>query len=158
MEQAIPCSFIKRSNSPHWFLSSLRNYIWKKNYYYRCFKNKSANYFYSKFSFYCKLVKATIKSERLGWLKTTDENLKLQPKQFWKYMTSFRKINSTSIQLEVDGTHLVEPCEVADVFTKHFQSVYNTPCPRVFPPFCNPLNSYHYLLFLIWIFVKALDI
>jgi hypothetical protein len=68
-------------------------------------------------------------------LKSIDENVKSQSKQFWKYVASFRKINSTSIQLEVDGKYLIEPCEVADEFSKHFQSVYNNPCPDVFPTF-----------------------
>jgi hypothetical protein len=48
-------------------------------------------------------------------------------------VASFRKRNSTSIQLEVDGTHLAEPYNVADAFAKHFQSVYNTSCTGVFP-------------------------
>jgi hypothetical protein len=44
-------------------------------------------------------------------------------------------MNCTSIQLEVGGKHLIEPCEVADEFSKHFQSVYNKPCLTVFPAF-----------------------
>jgi hypothetical protein len=66
-------------------------------------------------------------------LKSIDENVKSQRKQFWKYMACFKKRNSTSIQLEVDGKRLVEPCDVADVFSKHFQSLYNDLCPVVFP-------------------------
>jgi hypothetical protein len=48
-------------------------------------------------------------------------------------VASFRKINSTSLQLEVDSKHLIETCDVGDEFSKHFQSVYNNPCPVVFP-------------------------
>jgi hypothetical protein len=48
-------------------------------------------------------------------------------------VVSFRKRNSTSIQLEVDGKQLIEPCEVAGEFSKHVQSVYNNTCPVVFP-------------------------
>jgi hypothetical protein len=65
-------------------------------------------------------------------LQSIDDNLKTQPKHFWKYVASHRKINFTSIQLEVDGIHLVEPSEVADAFAKHFLSVYNILCPGVF--------------------------
>jgi hypothetical protein len=36
-------------------------------------------------------------------------------------------------QLEVDGNHRNQPADVADEFCKHFQSVYNHPCPVVFP-------------------------
>jgi hypothetical protein len=35
-----------------------------------------------------KLVKVTIKSDRLRWLKYIDENLKSKPKHFWKYVAS----------------------------------------------------------------------
>jgi hypothetical protein len=37
------------------------------------------------------------------------------------------------IHLEVDGSNLVEPQEVADAFAEHFQSVYNNLRPGVFP-------------------------
>jgi hypothetical protein len=67
------------------------------------------------------------------YLKCIDENLKSQPKQFWKYVTLFRKINSN--QLEADGKPLIEPYSFADEFSNHFQSVYayNNPRPVVFP-------------------------
>jgi hypothetical protein len=42
-----------------------------------------------------------------------------QSKQFWKYVDFFRKINSTSVQLEVDDKYLVEPWKVATEFVKH---------------------------------------
>jgi hypothetical protein len=46
-----------------------------------------------------------------------------------------RKINSTSIHLEVEGKHLVESCDVPDEFSKHLKSVHNISCPVVFPTF-----------------------
>jgi hypothetical protein len=62
---------------------------------------------------------------------SVDDNLKSQSK-FWKYVASYRKRNSTSIQLDVDCTHLAEPYKVADAFAKHFQPVYSTLCTGVF--------------------------
>ncbi|PNF33582.1 hypothetical protein B7P43_G14684 [Cryptotermes secundus] len=97
---------------------------------------------YQKFSFYRKLVKITIKSDRLRWLKTVEENLKSQPKQFWKYVASFKKRNPNSIQLEVDGKHLIKPNDIDDEFSKHFQAVYHNPGPIVFP---NLLSSSEFL-------------
>jgi hypothetical protein len=97
---------------------------------------------YQNFSFYRKLVKATLTSERLRWLKFVDKNLKPQLKQFWKYAASFSERNSTSIQLETDGKHLIEPCDVADEFSKTFQSVCSDTCPVLSPPFRHPLNFY----------------
>jgi hypothetical protein len=86
MDQAIPHGFIRKSEFPHWFLSALWYYIWKKDYYYRRFKKKNSDY-----SFYRNLAKATIKSDRFRWFKSVDDNLKSQPKEFWKYVTSYRK-------------------------------------------------------------------
>jgi hypothetical protein len=66
-------------------------------------------------------------------MKSVDENLKSQLKQFWKYVASFRKTNSPSIQLEVDSKHLIETCDVAGTYSNDFQSAYSNPCPVVFP-------------------------
>jgi hypothetical protein len=71
-----------------------------------------------------------------------DEHLKSQPKEFWKYVDFFRKINSNSIQREVDGKHLINPYDIADKFSNYFQSIYKNPFPIVFPPFYHPLNFY----------------
>jgi hypothetical protein len=49
-------------------------------------------------------------------LKSANKNVKPQPKQYWKYVASFRKTYSISVQLEVGGKHSIELCEVADEF------------------------------------------
>jgi hypothetical protein len=64
-------------------------------------------------------------------LKSVNEHLKSQPKQFWKYVASLRKRNSNSIQLDFDGKHLIKPNDVTDEFSKHFDLVCNNPCPIV---------------------------
>jgi hypothetical protein len=58
-------------------------------------------------------------------------------------VASFRKRNSNSIQLEVDGKHLIKPNDTAYEFSKHFQSVHHNPCPIIFP---SPLSSSEFLL------------
>jgi hypothetical protein len=83
-------------------------------------KKEPSDYFYDRFAFYRKLVKNTIKFDWIRWLKSTYNNLKSQPQYFWKCVSSFRKHISGSIQLEVDGTHLVKPNAVAGAFAKHF--------------------------------------
>jgi hypothetical protein len=134
MEQAIPCGYSRKSRFPPWFSYTLRHYIAKKDYFHRRYKKNPSGYFYDKFAFYRKLVKRTIKSDRLGWLKSIDNNLKSQPQHFWKYVSNFRNQRSGSIQLEVNGSHLVQPNAVADAFARHFQSVYNNNCPTDFSP------------------------
>jgi hypothetical protein len=141
MERAIPRGYSCKSKFPHWFSHTLRYYIAKKNYFHRRFKKKPNDYFYDRFSFYRKLVKNTIKSDRLMWLTSIDNS---RPQNFWKYASNFRKHRSGSIQLNVDGTHLVEPIRVADAFAKHFQSVYNNCCSMDF----NHLSLSEFMVFL----------
>ncbi|PNF21153.1 hypothetical protein B7P43_G05118, partial [Cryptotermes secundus] len=70
MEQAIPCGYRYKSKYPHWFSYTLRYYITKKNYFHCRFKKNPSDYFYDRFTYHRKLVKNTIKSDRLRWLKS----------------------------------------------------------------------------------------
>jgi hypothetical protein len=73
-------------------------------------------------------------------LKSIDESLKNNPKKFWNCVYySFRKNKSNCFQLVVDGTHLVEPSQVAEVFASHFKSVYDTTASKLFS---NPVTSF----------------
>jgi hypothetical protein len=61
----------------------------------------------------------------------------------------------TSVQLEVGGAGLVTPCEVADKFSKLFQSVCNNH-PSI--SFYYLLNFCFQLLILIQVFLKFLNV
>jgi hypothetical protein len=50
-----------------------------------------------------------------------------------KYVVSFRKATSNLIKLVVDGKHSVKPNDFVKEFSKNLRSVYNDPCPIVFP-------------------------
>jgi capsular polysaccharide biosynthesis protein len=122
--------FIRKPKYPSWFSATQKYYIRKKNYYHERFKKKNMEHFYNQFSKYRKLVKTTIKSDRLVWLKLIDDDLKRQPTKFSKYVSIFRKSNSTFIQLHVDGTCIDDPDDVAEDFAKHFYTSYS----RISPP------------------------
>jgi hypothetical protein len=116
MNLAIPLGFITKSRFPHWFSHTLIYYFRKNNYFYRRYKKSKNEYYYSKFSHYRKLVKITVKSDRLNWYKSTGDDLKTNPSRFWKYVSSFRKQNSYTIHLDINSTSVVEPTGVAEVF------------------------------------------
>jgi hypothetical protein len=130
MDQSVPRGFIRKIKYPSWFSATLRYNIGKKKYYHKRFKKKNTDYFYNQYSKHCKLVKTTIKSDRLAWLMSTDDNLKTEPTKFWKYVSTFRKSDSTSIQLHVDATYRDDPGGVAEAFAQHFY----IPSSRISPP------------------------
>jgi hypothetical protein len=84
-------------------------------------------------------------------LKLIDDDWKRQPTKFWKYVSTFRKSNSTLIQLHVDGTCIDDP-NVAEAFAKHFY----TSCSRISPPLSSILA--YFSDFLPLAPISALDI
>jgi hypothetical protein len=82
-------------------------------------------------SSYRKLAKTAVKSDR--WLSSVDGSLKAKPKKFWNYVSAFSRNKSNLSQISVDGTHLPEPCQIAEAFARHFKSVYSNTA-SVFPP------------------------
>jgi hypothetical protein len=129
MDESIPCGFIRKTKYPSWFSAPVRYYIHKKIIIIKDLKRKTLATFYNQFSKYHKLVKTTIKSDRLAWLKSIDDNLKRQPAKFWKFVSTFQKSNSTLIQLHGDGTCTNDPGDVAEAFVKHFYTSYSCISP-----------------------------
>jgi hypothetical protein len=121
MDLALPQGLSKNSRFPHWFSRTLIYYIRKKNYFYRRYKKSKNEYHYNKFSHFQKLIKTTIKTDRLNWYKSIDDDLKTQPSKFWKYVSSFTKHNSHAFHLDINDTDVVDPTDVAEAFAKHFR-------------------------------------
>jgi hypothetical protein len=112
----------------------LKHYINKKNHFFRCYKKtKSATHYFS-FSFFHKLVKVTIKSGRQHCLKSVDDNLISQPKQFWKYVSNLRRKDNTFTQVRDDDHFVTDPNNIADAFANYFKSIVNTSCPTITAP------------------------
>jgi hypothetical protein len=102
---------IKNHKYPAWFSGKLNAYIKKKNNFRRRYQTDC---FYGKFLFHRKSVKTTIKPDRVRCLKSADENLKCHPKQFWKYVSQFRKKNTDLLHHDMDGN---KPRDIAETFS-----------------------------------------
>ena len=61
-------------------------------------------------------------SDKLAWLKSFDDDLKTRITKFCKKknVSTFRRYNSTSIQLQVDENRIGDPGDVAKALAKHF--------------------------------------
>ena len=133
-------TFLKFSVTAFWFLGSLGiilfvvwsaepntllgSVCWRYDIRKICFSKqlKRNHYFYNLFSKYPKLLQNSIKCVRLARLKFTDDDLKLRPMKFCKYVSTFRKNIVTSVQLRVDGTCRDDPADAAEVFPKNFHT------------------------------------
>jgi hypothetical protein len=55
------------------------------------------------FSYYHKLVKTAIKTDRLLWLKSVEDNLKTKPRDLWKYVSEIKKNGQVFTQLKIES-------------------------------------------------------
>jgi hypothetical protein len=122
----------KSSTFPHWFYKSLIYYIKRKN---QFFKKYKSDYYYNIFSYYHKVVKTTIKTDRLVWLKTIDNNLRTQQKHFWKCISKFKRDDQSVTEIEIGNKIITEPQFIAEAFADHFSFIFNS------SSFVNTLNS-----------------
>jgi hypothetical protein len=97
------------------------------------------------FSYYRKLVKTTIKADRLASLTYIDENLKTQPKHFRK----FKKNDQAVTQLELGTKIITETQSIAEAFADHFPSVFDSSCrpkaPYYFQHTCSDILNVPYI-------------
>jgi hypothetical protein len=100
-------------------------YYNKKKKFYRRYKKRDSE------TYDRKLVKSTIKCDRLTLLKSIVDNLKYQPRQSWNYVAKFRKNTDSLSQFQVGSTRLPEPNKLPNAFLKHLQVLYNNTPPGV---------------------------
>lgn len=133
---SIPCTCHDRSKYQQWFSNTLKYYISRKSHFYHRYKKNQSLDAYSAISCFHKLIKTTIKSERLCWLKSLDDSIKTQPSDFWKYVTNFKSRDNNFINLNIDGQIVTDSNNIAHAFTLHFESTYNSYSPSsIFPHF-----------------------
>jgi hypothetical protein len=125
INETIPFVKPKNSSFPHWFSKSLIYYIKKNSVFFKKYKKCKSDYYYGIFSYYRKLVKITIKADRLDWLKTTDNNLRTQPKNVWKYISKCERNDKYVTPIEIGNKIITEPQIITDAFADHFCSIFN---------------------------------
>jgi hypothetical protein len=125
INDVIPSVKPRSSSFPHWFSKSLVYCIKKKNQFFKKYERSKSDYYCSIFSYYRKLIKTTIETDRLVWLKTID-NLRTQPKYFWKYISKFKRNDQSVIQIGIGNRIIKEPQFIAEAFADHFSSIFNS--------------------------------
>jgi hypothetical protein len=98
---AIPYVRPKNSAFPPWFSNLLKLYINKKNQYFRKYKKSKFDQHYSAFTYYRKLVKTTIKTDRPRWLQAVEGNLKNNPRIFGNTFLDLKRMNMLLTNLKL---------------------------------------------------------
>lgn len=123
ISEAIPTKTVKKSSYPAWFSTSLRKLIKNKSKAHKNYKKFKTEHHYRIFSDLRKIIKNRIKSDKLIWQQNIDENLKREPKKFWKYVQSFQKPNNNYPSvINTNGVTISDKTSIANAFAEHFNS------------------------------------
>ncbi|PSN37133.1 hypothetical protein C0J52_26637, partial [Blattella germanica] len=74
---------------------------------------------------YRKLVKTTLINDKNNWLNSIDNELKLFPQHFWKYVQSFR----TDVNNHIVNKTISETADIVEIFASHFRNQNNSQLP-----------------------------
>jgi hypothetical protein len=132
---AIPYIKTKNSTFPQWFSNSLKYYIKKKINTSEGTRNQNLITTTVFFSYYRDLVKTAIKTDRLRWLKSINVKLKTKPKDFWKYVSKFKKNDHVVTQFKIGENVITQPqCpRIVEDFAEHLPFFFNSPSSAVIP-------------------------
>jgi hypothetical protein len=72
---------------------------------------------------------------RFSVFTTHRRKFKISSATIWTSVSQYRKKNNDLTHLDIDGVFLNKPHDIAEAFSKHFESVYNnsSPCSDTFP-------------------------
>jgi hypothetical protein len=62
-----------------------------------------------------------------------DDNLKTKPKDFWKYVSKFKKNEHVVNQLKIGQNVITEPQCNVEAFADNFSTIFNSPSSVVIP-------------------------
>jgi hypothetical protein len=127
MNLSIPHIKSKNSTFRCWSSNSLKYYITKKNQHFIKYKKSKSDHNCDVSSCYRKLVKITIKTDRLRWLKSVCDNLKTKPKNFWKYVSKFKKNDHVVTHLQIGENIITQPQCIVEASANHISSIFNSP-------------------------------
>ena len=119
-----PTKIIKHSNFPKWYSYELKSLIRKKKLLHRTFKGSNSNSDYLKYSSVRSQCKSLSRVCYGNFIADVERDIPLNINRFWTYVNCLRKSNSLPNNMFLNDQKATEPQTIANLFAKHFDSVY----------------------------------
>lgn len=133
----VPTLKIKSRNFPHWYSNELKAAIINKKISHKLYKTSKSKFFFDKFKkdrAYSKLL--ACRDEKL-YLESTEESIRDNSKNFFKYVNNLSSNNSIPSTLHLSDQTADNAQDIVNLFAKKFSSIYrnidlsNTAVPYV---------------------------
>ena len=139
----LPLFVPKTSNThkpkkPLWWSKHLCKAIRQKQYFYRLYKKNNSMLDYQKYASQRNFVKSMTRRAQRNCEEVIIKNIRKNPRMFHSYIKSRQKVKQLIMQLEKDNDSVTNgPCDVAETFAKHFNSVFIEEKTDDIPNFCS---------------------
>uniref|UniRef100_A0A8D8LDI5 Uncharacterized protein n=1 Tax=Cacopsylla melanoneura TaxID=428564 RepID=A0A8D8LDI5_9HEMI len=110
---------------PRWMSPQLKNLIINKKIAHKIYKETNNIHTYQSFKEIRKLCKLTAERDYTEYNRKLEKNFKLNPRDFYKHINSRRIDTSLPSQFSLNGENASEGDDIANLFAKHFASVYS---------------------------------
>lgn len=120
----IPVKIIHKDNYPRWFNLELKTLVREKKSAHKLFKRNRSQTNYANFSRLrakCKLLGNKLHSQ---YISKVQSYVKLDPKNFWKYVNSLKSNNAISDTMYLNSEKLDSDIKIANAFSDYFASVF----------------------------------
>lgn len=161
IEKHTPLSRCNRS-WPLWFSRSLIKILKEKNKFHGKFKRYGNPRDFDTFSILRSRAKNEFDKCYKTYVKKTEENIKMDIKAFWRYTNSKKSARDLPSQMHFNSETAKKGNDIANLFAKHFASVYTTPSSTFyypnFPESSNCISSIFLTIQDIKLALKSLDV
>lgn len=108
---------------PSWFSKQLRHMLYLKRYTHKIYKKSKNNDDYLKFSKLRSQCKILTKSCHNNYLLSTQNNLKKNPRKFWKFIKTNKNITTLPSTLKYENNISNNLFDISNYFGKYFSSI-----------------------------------
>jgi hypothetical protein len=145
INQFVPIKVFSPSKFPKWTSTIFKNLIITKKKAHAVYKRTKSISDYLVFSEYRAKCKRQSKVDYSAHIRHTEEALSSSPSKFWKFVNNLKQKPPISSSLHLGNIASNTPTELANLFSTHFSSTFNSSAFQL-PPFTGSSDNLSYEL------------
>ena len=158
VDEFVPKVKIRDINSPPWIDGQVIHLLRKKNDARNKAKKTSSDYYHKKFCALRRECKSLINNNYNDYINSLQASLHENPKRFWSYYRSKRKVTSVPATVKYCDQSFCTPARQAEAFNKYFFNVFSPDPPSCENPIMSTLSNSDAMLSSISLTVSEVEL
>lgn len=124
INEFVPTFQLRTRSFPHWYSNELKAAIINKKRSHKLYKQYKSYFYFNRFKKDRAYAKLLASRDEKTYLASTEESVRDNSKNFFKYVNTLSSCNSIPSTLHLDGQTADNGQDIANLFAKKFSSVY----------------------------------